>query len=119
MTLPQTSDSETAVIAHIQSKPEGVLQSDLWKELGVDSRTCSRVLKKLEEGGYIKREKYRKASIRTYLVRIVKADKTIDPMLLLAGGVIVPCVACEEECNVEHCKMLEDWVYELVFSEVE
>jgi len=38
----------------IQSKPEGILQSELWKELGVDSRKCSRIVKKLEDSGLIK-----------------------------------------------------------------
>ena len=113
------SDHEVAALANIRANPEGVLQSELWKDLGVDSRMCSRVLKKLEDGGYIEREECRRDGIRTYLVKIARKEDVIDPMLLMAGETIVPCVACEEECNVEHCKMLEDWVYELVFSEME
>lgn len=113
------SDSETAVLTHIRSKAGGAYQSEIWKELGVDSRTCSRVLKKLEDGGHIAREECKKDGTRTYLIRLIKTEKTIDPMLLMASETIVPCVACEEECSVEHCKMLEDWVYELVFSEME
>ena len=118
MTASQLSETETAVLAHIGAKSDGAFQSELWKDLGVDSRTCSRILKKLEESGYIEREECKKDGTRTYLVRIVKSEKSIDPMLLMAGDVIVPCVACDEECDVEHCKMLEDWVYELVFSEM-
>lgn len=119
MTALQLSETETTVLAHIREKPDGAYQSELWKDLGVDSRTCSRILKKLEDGGYIEREECKKDGTRTYLVRMVKTEKTIDPMLLMTGEAIVPCVACDEECNVEHCKMLEDWVYELVFSEME
>ncbi|MDU9376854.1 hypothetical protein McpSp1_14890 [Methanocorpusculaceae archaeon Sp1] len=119
MTASQMSDHEIAALAHIRANPEGVLQSELWKDLGLDSRACSRVLKKLETGGHIERVECRRDGTRTYLVKIAKKDETIDPMLLMAGETIVPCVACEEECNVEHCKMLEDWVYELVFSEME
>jgi DNA-binding MarR family transcriptional regulator len=119
MTTPHLSDSETTVLAHIRAKSDGAFQNELWKDLNVDSRTCSRILKKLEDSGCIEREKCKKNGTRTYLVRIIKVEKTIDPMLLMAGEMIVPCVACDEECNVEHCKMLEDWVYELVFSEIE
>jgi DNA-binding MarR family transcriptional regulator len=119
MTAPQLNDSETTVLAHIRTKPDGTFQSELWKNLGVDSRTCSRILKKLEDGGYIEREECKKDGTRTYIVRIVKTEKTINPMLLMAGKTIVPCVACDEECDVEHCKMLEDWMYELVFSEMD
>ena len=48
----------------IQSKPEGILQSELWKELGVDSRKCSRIVKKLEDGGLIVRTDSRKMGSR-------------------------------------------------------
>lgn len=53
----------------IQSKPEGVLQSELWKELGVDSRKCSRIVKKLEDSGLIERIEFKKEGIKTYLLR--------------------------------------------------
>ena len=53
----------------IQSKPEGILQSELWKELGVDSRKCSRIVKKLEESGLIDRVDFKKDGIKTYLLR--------------------------------------------------
>ena len=39
-------DPEEEGLKLIQSRPEGVLQSELWKELGVDSRKCSRIVKK-------------------------------------------------------------------------
>jgi len=42
----------------IQSHPEGVLQSDLWKILDVDSRKCSRLVKKLLDDGLRKVSKH-------------------------------------------------------------
>lgn len=54
------AESEDEALNLIQSNPEGVLQSELWKELGVDSRKCSRIVKKLEENGLIERIEYRK-----------------------------------------------------------
>ncbi|HEX3002397.1 MAG TPA: MarR family transcriptional regulator, partial [Methanoregula sp.] len=53
----------------IQSRPEGVLQSELWKELGVDSRKCSRIVKKLEESGLIERIEFKKEGLKTYLLK--------------------------------------------------
>lgn len=104
------------VLAFLKKSPEGILQSDLWKELEMDSRTCSRILKNLEEAGDVSREAVKGG---TFLVKWVKKEKTIDPMLLMAGDAILPCVACTEECDVPSCKMLEDWIYELVFAEME
>lgn len=48
----------------IQSKPEGILQSELWKELGVDSRKCSRIVKKLEESELIDRIEFKRKGSR-------------------------------------------------------
>ena len=45
--------------AVIKGHREGVLQSELWKMLEINSRTCSRILKILEEEGKIVREKVR------------------------------------------------------------
>lgn len=99
----------------IKGRKDGILQSELWKVCNIDSRTCSRVLKTLEDEGRVYREPVKG---NTYVVKAVKKEKTVDPMLLMAGEVIVPCVACTEECDVPNCKMLEDWIYELVFSQM-
>ena len=103
-------------LTFIKNHPDGIVQSELWKELGIDSRTCSRILKHLEDEGRIMRQA---AKGNTFLVSWVKTDKKIDPMLIMAGDAILPCVACTEECDVPSCKMLEDWIYELVFAEME
>lgn len=103
-------------LTFIKNHPDGILQSDLWKELGTDSRTCSRILKHLEDEGRITRQATKG---NTFLVTWMKTDKKIDPMLIMAGEAILPCVACTEECDVPSCKMLEDWIYELVFAEME
>ncbi|MBR4987871.1 MAG: MarR family transcriptional regulator [Methanocorpusculum sp.] len=103
-------------LALIKSHPDGIVQSELWKELGTDSRTCSRILKYLEDEGKIARQAFKG---NTYIVKWVKTQKKIDPMLFMAGEALLPCVACTEECDVPSCKMLEDWIYELVFAEME
>ncbi|MFA6332537.1 MAG: winged helix-turn-helix transcriptional regulator [Methanoregula sp.] len=95
----------------IQSKPEGVLQSELWKELGVDSRKCSRIVKKLEDGGLIERVEFKKDGIKTYLLRAKQMP--VNPNHLLAGDELIPCIACDLECVVEECHPLMDWMYQL------
>jgi Lrp/AsnC family transcriptional regulator, leucine-responsive regulatory protein len=95
----------------IQSKPEGVLQSELWKELGVDSRKCSRIVKKLEESGLIDRIEFKKDGIKTYLLKA--RQMPVNPNDLLAGDELIPCISCELECIVEECHPLMDWMYQL------
>ena len=99
----------------IQSKPEGILQSELWKELGVDSRKCSRIVKKLEESGLIERVEFKKEGIKTYLLRA--KQQPVNPSHLLAGDELIPCIACELECIVEECHPLMDWMYQLAIVE--
>jgi Lrp/AsnC family leucine-responsive transcriptional regulator len=99
----------------IQSKPEGILQSELWKELGVDSRKCSRIVKKLEETGLINREDFKKEGIKTYLLRA--KQQPVNPGDLLAGDELIPCISCELECIVEECHPLMDWMYQLAIVE--
>ena len=99
----------------IQSRPEGVLQSDLWKELGVDSRKCSRIVKKLEESGLIERLEFKKDGIKTYLLR--SRQQPVNPSELLAGDELIPCIGCELECVVEECHPLMDWMYQLAIVE--
>ena len=103
-------------LTFIKNHPDGIIQSELWKELGMDSRTCSRILKQLEDEGKITRQACKGSS---YLVTWVKSEKKVDPMLFMAGDALLPCVACTEECDVPSCKMLEDWIYQLVFAEME
>ena len=95
----------------IQLNHEGILQSELWKELGVDSRKCSRIVKKLEESGFIERIEFKKNGIKTYHLRC--RQKPANPSNLLAGDELIPCICCELECVVEDCHPLMDWMYQL------
>ena len=105
------ADPEEEAFKLIQSRPDGVLQSELWKELGVDSRKCSRIVKKLDENGLIDRVEYRKDGIKTYLLRA--KPKPVNPCDLLAGDELIPCIGCDLECIVEECHPLMDWMYQL------
>ena len=101
----------------IQSKPEGVLQSELWKILDVDSRKCSRIVKKLVDTGLIERTEFKKDGIKTFVLKATK--RPLDPNLILAGEELIPCIGCEEECNAIDCNRLMDWMYQLAIVEAE
>jgi len=109
------ADPEEEGLKLIQSRPEGVLQSELWKELGVDSRKCSRIVKKLEECGLIERVEFKKDGIKTYLLKA--RLQPVNPCDLLAGEELIPCIGCELECIVEECHPLMDWMYQLAIVE--
>ena len=111
----QMPDPEDEGLKLIQSRPEGVLQSDLWKDLGIDSRKCSRIVKKLEDAGLIDRTEFKKDGIKTYLLRAKRMP--VNPADLLAGDELIPCIACDMECIVEECHPLMDWMYQLAIIE--
>lgn len=110
-------DLAEKALREIQSHPEGVLQSELWKLLDIDSRKCSRVVKGLLDDERVERIEYRREGQRTYLLKAKKP--AVDPSLLLAGGELLPCIGCEEECEVLICPLLLDWMYQLAIDEYE
>ena len=99
----------------IASSRDGVLQSELWKLLRVDSRKCSRIVKKLLDSGQIERIEFKGDGIKTYTLRAVK--KSMKPSLILAGGELIPCICCDRECVVTSCNLLLDWMYQLAIEE--
>ncbi len=56
--MPKRNDLEHKALQYVMNTGfKGVLQSDLWRELGASSREGSRISIKLEEKGLIRREK--------------------------------------------------------------
>lgn len=111
------ADIDEEALKIIQSHPEGVLQSELWKLLDIDSRKCSRIIKKLLDMDLIERMEFRNEGVKTYLLRGKK--RQVDPSLLMAGGELVPCIGCTEECVAQECPQLLDWLYQLAIEEFE
>lgn len=110
--MPDIADEAFRVI---QSRSEGVLQSELWKLLDIDSRKCSRVVKKLLDDDLIERIDFKKDGIKTFLIKAKK--RAVDPSLLMAGEDLIPCIACDEECMAQECPLLMDWLYQLAIQE--
>jgi DNA-binding MarR family transcriptional regulator len=59
----------------IERSPGGLLQSDLWKIMGIESSTCSRIVRKLASSGLIYRERPPSGNRSTYLLQIAKKPK--------------------------------------------
>ncbi|RQD81826.1 Lrp/AsnC family transcriptional regulator, partial [Methanosalsum natronophilum] len=53
----------------IKKKKDGIYQNELWKELEIDSRKCSRIISKLLEEGLVTRESAVSNGSRTYLIK--------------------------------------------------
>ncbi|HNX08633.1 MAG TPA: Lrp/AsnC family transcriptional regulator [Methanothrix sp.] len=101
---------------YIKSRPEGALQSDLWKILKIDSRKCSRIVAKLLKDNLITREIESVDGIRTY--RLYCAEKSrrrrFDPLLALDA--FEPCAGCIDDCIPEHCAKLSEWIFSIVMG---
>ena len=91
---------------------DGILQSELWKELDVSSREGSRLAKKFEEKGQVIREKVLNEGRGTYKLYVTKEPVTLESV---AG---CPCLICPEidKCfrggtkNPNICLDLTAWI---------
>lgn len=66
-------DLQESALELIGSKPDGIFQSELRKQLGIKSSKCSKIVCGLERSGRIKREPADFARRRTYLIRLSRA----------------------------------------------
>jgi hypothetical protein len=106
--------SADEALDYIKSRPEGALQSDLWKVLKIDSRKCSRIVAKLLKENLITREVESADGIRTYRLYYaeVSCGRRFDPLLVVDS--FEPCAGCIEECIPEHCAKLSEWIFSIV-----
>ena len=97
----------------IRKHRDGVYQSELWKEMEIDSRKCSRIVTKLVKDGIVIRESAVSNGARTYLLKSAEdAKPSYDD--LLAGEEFSPCAGCRDACQPEYCIKLGDWIFYLV-----
>ena len=96
----------------LEAGKEGILQSEIWKKLGTDSRIGSRIASKLESKGIIKRQ--RELHERRWTYRLISLKEPVT-MGSIRG---CPCMACEdiEKCGSGLlvspllCKKLTYWI---------
>ena len=96
----------------ISNGKDGILQSELWKELNLTSRDGSRLAIRLERRSLIRREKMLENGRWTYKLFAVKLP--IDTTSIEQA----PCLTCpvEHMCSLEgsysptSCSLIEDWL---------
>ena len=98
-----------------KSGEEGVLQFELWKSLGLDSRGGSRLVLKLNRRGLLRREPLIYNGRKTFRLYIVEAPKHVVSVKLVKG---CPCFTCGDidRCglssilNPSLCEALTKWL---------
>jgi DNA-binding Lrp family transcriptional regulator len=115
-------------ILRILKERGAILQKDLWKELKIDSSKCSRILRKLEKEGLIKRVEVVVNGVKTF--KIVPAEAEIEEKkeeeLSLKEILermeeitkLPPCFGClEKDCEAVRCIKLEVWFLRKVMED--
>lgn len=100
---------------------EGILQSDLWKELEASSRVGSRISLNLSKKNLITRKRELSDGRWTYRVFIIIRSLDIDTIS------DVPCVSCADllkcesggEFSPDTCKIMTKWLHTFTHTEIE
>lgn len=93
----------------------GILQSELWKILGTDSREGSRIAIRLERKGIITREPIVHDGKHTYNLKIIKRE---PKRILISSIKGIPCFTCPilmkcgpgGEITPIDCQKLYEWI---------
>jgi DNA-binding MarR family transcriptional regulator len=117
---PSWNDEESGIrgsLAIIQQyEGNGILQSDLWRRLGLDSRKGSRHVLSLERRGLIERRKELNKGRWTFRLLAKRRMGKVDTI------VEIPCASCDEDyrgmcpthtLNPATCTKLTNWVIDL------
>jgi hypothetical protein len=113
MDMDKLTNKVCEIIAEFEDN--GVLQSELWKKLKLNTKDGSRLALRLERRGLISREKLLQKGRWTYKLIIEQAPIKLESL------VNSPCLTCpvEQKCDFEnaypepsplHCQLIEDWV---------
>ena len=114
--MPKRNDLEQKALHFvINTGYNGVLQSELWRELGASSREGSRVAIKLEEKGLVRREKELQDGRWTYRLFPKRLPASIESIA------DCPCLLCQDNAKCDpttpispkHCTKLTDWILSL------
>jgi len=111
--MPKRNDLEHKALSYIANiGGEGVLQSDLWRQLGASSREGSRIALKLEDKGLIQRQKELCEGRWTYRLYPKRKPASINSIA------DCPCLTCPENLRCgswgatspNDCVKLTDWI---------
>ena len=111
--MPKKIDLERDALQLVfEAEDEGLLQSEMWKKLGVTSREGSRLALKFEEKGVVERRKVLNNGRWTY--KLFSKTK----MVSLESIKDCPCIVCEslDKCfdggqiSPINCESLTQWM---------
>jgi hypothetical protein len=111
--MPKRNDLEQKALHFVVNTGyQGVLQSELWRELSASSREGSRVAIKLEEKGLIRREKELEGGRWTYRLYPKRMPASIETI------VDCPCLMCLDNSRCDptttispkSCEKLTVWI---------
>ena len=113
MDMDKLTNKVCEIIADFED--EGVLQSELWKKLKLNTKDGARLALRLERRGLISREKLLQKGRWTYKLIIEQAPIKLESLI------DSPCLTCpvEQKCDFEnaypepsplHCQLIENWV---------
>ncbi len=118
--MPKRNDLEHKALQFVMNTgPEGVLQSDLWRQLGASSREGSRISIKLENKSLIRREKELRDGRWTYRLFPKRMPTSIDCI------VSCPCLMCPDDprcdpsgaISPQDCERLTEWLLTIAQTE--
>jgi hypothetical protein len=117
--MPKRNDLEQKALQFIMNTGfEGVLQSELWRNLGASSREGSRISLKLEDKGLIRREKEIQSGRWTYRLYPKRLPASIDTIADCPCLMCPDNPRCDPSCSIspQTCEKLTDWIVSLTQS---
>jgi len=108
--VDENADIEEKVFRLIKNTVGGIYQNEVWKKTNIDSRKCSRILKKLLDAELIIREEAVVSGTKTYLLKTFAEDKKRNYDVLMVKETFSPCTGCFGECRPEYCPALTFWI---------
>ena len=111
------STREQRTLALIE-REGGLPQSELWKALGITSRTGSRVATALEDHGLIERDQIVYEGQRTYLLSPRRDPADLDFSLLIAGNRLSPLIG-EDSLDPIASDAFTQWLLQLTANEAQ
>jgi hypothetical protein len=117
--MPKRNDLEQKALQFVMNTGfQGVLQSELWRNLGATSREGSRISLKLEGKGLIRREKELQSGRWTYRLYPKRLPASIDSIADCPCLMCPDNPRCDPSCSIspQSCEKLTDWLVSLTQS---
>lgn len=115
-------DKKAFEIISSYSQKGGIIQSELWKIIGVDSKEGSKIVLRLLRRGMITRKEINYNGRKTYILTIASHAESRDINIDIEDVIHIPCFTCEYlyiECgdsaklNPTNCVKMSNYIKNL------